>query len=410
MEISQGCINSMYLLQKMIYPPTRVVISSSQVKEIVSPDFFRKKSRARKIWKINKRLMCCIAMLSYFQIISLFRQWKKGNNAQHLCVNTLVLSLMIVQVVASDTLSKSAEELSYLATHSKILAGFRSAGYPSLKRIPNWKDLMVIYEVSGVFITFTTLVPSALPLFIYHHPLKIVTKFLLDLAFKLGFQHAYLEIILDTVSGAIYGVVGFHGGGCFLFLLLGSTVFTETLVKASFQLFDKRKLSKFSVQKIFHINVIVSRTSYGQVYKIYRCMQILIRVANQAVSQYFQTLMVIGILGSACSGYTCIKLYSELPFTIYILVTIYLPLCVLLDIVLFILAAIPYENTFKFKSYWTRELRGKFDRTQIRSCPLLCYSFGFVEQCRRTSALSVLDLIINGVASLTLLRPTYLLT
>lgn len=46
-------------------------------------------------------------------------------------------------------------------------------------------------------------------------------------------------------------------------------------------------------------------------------MEILIRTGNQAVADFLQTLVGMGVVLAACSGYIGIKLYDQLPFVIY---------------------------------------------------------------------------------------------
>lgn len=68
------------------------------------------------------------------------------------------------------------------------------------------------------------------------------------------------------------------------------------------------------------------------------------------------------------------------------------------------LAAVPETYASKFKQMYKLDLVKRLDRIRLRACPSMGYCFGFIHNCKRGTALSITDVTVNLVATLTLLK------
>lgn len=193
----------------------------------------------------------------------------------------------------------------------------------------------------------------------------------------------------DFVWGV--GTLGFLGGASGIFLFMTIICFIEAMDVVSLMLLRRYK----------HCNQV---TSFSTSFKLYSKIQILIRVGNQFISIFIQTLIVMGVLLAACTGYVFVKLDGYLPTCLYLIMIPLFPIAIITDFLFFTMFSVPSENAMKFRQYWKGKLTKKLERLQLLSCAPIGYSFGFVDNCQRKSALSELDVEVNGVACLSLIQ------
>lgn len=135
---------------------------------------------------------------------------------------------------------------------------------------------------------------------------------------------------------------------------------------------------------------------------LYCCLRILTMAGNASCSNFVQTLITTGIIFSTCGGYTCIKLYGIMPPAFYFSASLVFPIVILIVFVMITLGSIHEENAITFRQAWRLYLFRKIDRKRLACCYHIGYSFGIVDKCKRKTALSITDVVINQVASLAL--------
>lgn len=363
MEISQACFRIAIHLQEVIIPPVQVT-NISPVKLSVVSSFFKEESRPRKIWRRIKLVLLLIIVFSLYRIATLFRHWEEGNNAQQMCVYTTVATTGKFARVAFDTIEFNGEELAFALGQSMKLVNFHPWSSP-WSRIPGTTEA-VAYVFCFTFGTIFILCAFCLPVVDYH-PVQLVTEWFLN---YVPFSRFYpkLQIIVDVFSSLSYGVAAIHGTFVCLFLFFGVVIFAEAIQVASFGLIPGSKFKRSIIGSDMICNRVYSTSDFSQQLKLYRCIQILIRAGNQVVADFLQAVLLTGVILATCSGYVGIKLYDSFPTSVYIFGSLILPVCVILDLVLFTLAAIPSENVSRFMQIWKRHLTTKFDRLQLMSC------------------------------------------
>lgn len=374
MEITQGCVNVQLLVQHIVRPSVRVVTTNKTVK--LQEWNWRGHS---VVHSFGKFLQILSATYAAFRIMALFRHWKEGNNVEQLCLTTLQFALANMPLGASSILEDKSNDYCFVITECLKLTKFQWLGYPSAKRHLSFLESAVYLFSSG---TFTTPVLYQITVFVIdHHPLKLAAQWL-----HLP-KTALSDILIAIFSSVVYDCASVHGTGSFFYVLLGMVSFIEVMHTVSFQLLDRHNVLCFTSKL-----------------RLYRIMYILIQTGNGIADRFLQRLVVMGILAASCSGYVIIKLYGELSIMIYLIISAIFPMIMLATFAMVTLAAIPESNAAKFKQLWKWELMKRSDLIRLRSCPPMGYCFGFVHNCKRGTALSIADVTVNLVATLTLLR------
>lgn len=80
-----------------------------------------------------------------------------------------------------------------------------------------------------------------------------------------------------------------------------------------------------------------------------------------------------------------------------------LPVVIVTIVELCTLTSIPAEDAAGFRRRWRWKLTRKVDRMWLSSCPPVGYAFGFVTECRKFTAFTIADVIVNSVTTLALL-------
>lgn len=108
-----------------------------------------------------------------------------------------------------------------------------------------------------------------------------------------------------------------------------------------------------------------NRISLVERLPISRMNQILLRTSNQCIGDFTQTLISMGVLIEACSGYGCVKLRTHLPFIVYAGCSLTFPFVLIVNLVLIALASVPHENGVVFQLFWERRIVNKESRLQL---------------------------------------------
>lgn len=396
MEITQGCVHFQLLVQQICKPPARLIVVQNQL--LVTDSFYPSaKSRGRKLWSLCKTLLTYNIIFLMLRILSLFRHWKKGNNVEQLCVCTLILGLTFIVMSSLKTLKQRGYDLICGEVRGLKLAGFKLNHHSLRGRLGSFKETLVYVVVGGFFSGFIMCSLFA-SFYLDYLPVKLTGKFLVDQVspkIRISFPF-FCDILLSLISCIYYSIEVVHAGGNFFFLLLCLMAFCESLNNLTLQLFQQIPVSSRISED--------TSDSFVNCLGVYRIIQILIRAMCEAVADFIQPLIVMGVLSAACSGYVCIKLVDHMPLMLYVPASLLLPLCLTINFVLIALAAVPNKSGTRFKLFWKWRLTRKENRLQLLSCPPIGYSFGFVQTFRMKTALSIADVIFNLMASLTLLR------
>lgn len=383
--LTRGCVSAQRLLQQIIVLPIQVCAAEMELKVVKS--FVDSKSHARLVWKLTKHFVTFLTITALFHISTIFKHWKEGNNAEQICIYTIIFCLTRIGIVAFDTLEASRFEFASSITQTYRLSKFAKTG--GKRKVLNKLIEIFIVQVSATSLIVTTFMFAGIPWFVDYHPIYLIIKWI----WGLHALNSSFALILRIASIIVYAGVAMQGGGVVVYLLLITVSFTEAMFKASFNMLEVK-------QQTVHF------IAFSRNLKLYRCVQILINYGSQIVADFLQTLLMMGILLAACSGYTFIKLANAIPLTLYLLVSFFFPLCISVDLLLFAFAAAPAENAIKFKRMWGVKLVRKMDRLQLRSCPGISYAFGFIRNCQKKTALAVIDVEVNSAASLSLIRIT----
>lgn len=163
---------------------------------------------------------------------------------------------------------------------------------------------------------------------------------------------------------------------------------------------------KFKRRRELHVAIMMYEcfNSFTEYRDRYQMIRILTRVGSQAVASFLHVLTTMGMLTAAFSGYACIKLFHQLPLTLYILISMFLPCTIIIIFTLVPLAAVPGKYSDIFTHFWKGKVVKDVEKRRLLACPHMRYSYGFITNVTMSTALSLTDVIVNFLASLVLLR------
>lgn len=444
MEIVQGCVNVLLFLQSRVHPPIRYIPWSTGITLEVERSFFNgNKYWPRRFWNLNKLILWSVLVISIFQVKSLFRHWEVGNNVAQICFYTIIITLINIVLSTYAALEKYAEEFCFAEREVLKLFKYRNTGYPSLSgRKPGIKESLVYISCGGFYLLVMIMAPLV-AFFVSFHPFILVAVFFeaVDL------NSTYEKLILNILSNFIYTFGVFHAAAAWLFLIFSAVTFGYSIQTLSYDLFHKAKLIKMANQKrqipkwrtivnIRRINLgndqliypakwigtselarIKRKPALGQARLVFchssksfleclmlhKMLSILMREGIKVCESFVQILISVGVVFGSCCGFTLIKLYGIIPLGLYVTFSLFIPIFLVVTFTLTYIAAVPYENCFKFKQFWRGKLTSKQDRMRLRSCGMIFYAAGFVTKCERKTALTVSDCALNMTACLVLL-------
>lgn len=400
MEITEATFRLLPFLQKYINPP---VLFNPVTMEMIENTFFEKKSRERILWQISTLDLLFLAVSSVVRIKTLFNRWNEGNNTEQLCVCTALLTFCSFNLMVYRNLAKARKEIAFAFTQALKLIKHKFTGVRRQQKIRNWKGAMIyataITMVSGAMVVFCAY--SVLS----YNPIKLLVGLLaLDMSIT---SHVIFDVMLGVLSGVLYTFTAYHGITCNVFLILVISSFVEVNKVFSYNLFRRRMLhNTFRVRGDYYAGrakPLRESLMFRKSMRCYRCLQILISIGNQALGNFLQMGLILGLVLGSLGGYVAIKLYHEFPFLIYTAISLTLPLYVIVIIVLSTLGSIPSENAAGFRRLWRWKLRKRVDRMWLSSCAPIGFSFGFIEECRRITGFSIINVLVDMIVTMVLL-------
>lgn len=400
MDISQGCVNVLFCIQKVA--PLPLQISPELAELSCRKEFFNKskKFQGMLLWRCSMFTLLSISLLSLFYILQLFRDWWMGNNMEQICMYTLFFAFANLGFAVLRTM-KSPEQLSFAATQSLKVSKFRTKGCPFNRRIPDFKEFLIYIFAGGL--PMVEIMAITFPFFLDYHPVGLLAQLLFTSPLT-----TYVSLLSNIFGSFLYVLMIHLGGGNFMFLFLVTALFGESIQMASYKLWPKESnylqnnsISNTSVSKMRVFSSTVGR--FTECWKMYNILRILVHEGNSVAEVFLQTLLVMGCLLATSSGFVLTMLADRIPLAIYLAAAALLPLVIIAILILVTLAAIPRENANKFRLFWRERLPNKIDARRLRTCPLIGYSFGFIQNCQRCTALSIIDVILNSIASVVLL-------
>lgn len=396
MEITQGCVLLQLQLQKACMPPSRLIVIRSQL-QMRQAFATSTNSRNRKIWNMCSSFLCYNILVYSFQTIVLFRHWNEGSNMEKLCVGALYLGISAITLLGLETMQQRGDDLISCEIECLKLAEFKFHLRSSLGKLGSLKETLVYVVVGGFYLGFEISVLAA-SFYLDYIPVKLTGKFLIDLALPNinTSLSVFWNVFVSLIACAYNTITVVYAGGNTIFLLLGITALCESINNLSLKLFPRMPHSGGTLE--------IKNSSFTKCLEVYRTVQIQIREVCQVTAEFNQNLIVMGVLSAACSGYACIKLSSGLALIVYVPLSLVLPTAVVINFLLIALTSVPNQNGTRFQLFWKRRLTRKENRLQLVSCPPIGYSYGFMETLQMKTALTIADVILNLVASLTLLQ------
>lgn len=400
MGTTQGCINVLLWLQAAVYLPLQISPDGTEIrprKEFLSKN---KYSWALMCWMCLKITFLTFSTLSLFYVKHLYMKWQECNNIQQLCLYTLIFSLTSMGLAAINLMED--QQFSFAGTQSLKVAKFRTAAHPFTKRLPGFHESGIYIFAGGLFLMVALVI--LIPFVLEYHPLGLLTQSVLTSPCP-----TYAKMLSNLLGSLLYACMFLHGGGSWMFVFCVIASFGESVQVVSRRLcMDKAWWAQehdrhdASVTKLckFHSTV----RDFTECWRLYNNIRILVHAGNQAVEIFLQALLIMGCLLAIGSGFAIIMLFDRIPFTFYLSAMVLLPLVIAGIFILVALASTPRENGNKFRHFWSAKLVMRIDFARLRACPPIGYSFGFIRNCKRCTALSIIDVIVNSIASVTLLK------
>lgn len=152
---------------------------------------------------------------------------------------------------------------------------------------------------------------------------------------------------------------------------------------------------------------VLSCPKFNRCLHLFRVVTIMIHIGNKIVSEFLVILIGMGIASATASGYLTIKFYNKLPLFIFLGSALILPLNLFLNFFLVYFASAPNTNGKRFKQFWKRDGGSqKIVMLQLESCPSIGYNVGLIRNATNQTALSITDIIFNGLATAVLMKAT----
>ncbi|CAL8132292.1 unnamed protein product [Orchesella dallaii] len=343
----------------------------------------------------TKSFMGFAIILILWRIHALNKSWEKHEDLEQLGMVVAMLAIMVCVYSMFQMMDTHKKAFVYLMSQILKCQEFEShenlrrrTQAESHRRIKLLFEDILVYELSIVFVTAYPLLLSILPLMRNYEP--IVT--LLSILFTEDGTKVCLTIkIFSSVS---YLLAAMHAAPVFLSLLLAAVVVGEATLRMSYQL-----------QLIVNRRVeSISKVRFRQLIRQYRILQLLIAAVREISRDFLFIVAVCAVTEASCFGYISILCYNQLPFIFYIASAFLTMAIFIVGCILITLASTPYRNCAYFKLGYTRNiLLSKKERYELRACPDIGFSFGFVSIAKEKLAIELLNIVLNNIASIALL-------
>lgn len=433
MAITEGCVNVASLIQGALQPP--LLIDESSLQFYLNPAFYEETrpvffSIQKFIFFSVLSTICTCIVIFIGRVSYLVHYWSQNPDLEQVGFYVLMLAIAVLGVAGFEFYISNPYRICYMLNQRfKLLRTFRK-GWPKLSRKPETFEV-AIYGLVLIFPVFS-LVFGAVPIIRDYDPVHLVLKqiwLLLPLKFKI--DKFLLHWLFKITSSIVLTVLTFYGTLIVIHIFMIILMFLEGMQTLSGKLFEsssentfhrvvnqhvfnfetpkarkwllKRAASKVTSVKTNRMTV-STKPDYRRSLRLFQILFILIRIGNKVMFNFVSVLVFIGIMAASWSGYVMVKLFSKLPLVVYMACSLVLPLAIIVDFFLVSVAAIQNKNGIKFLKYWKRFLTKNDQKMQLRACPEIGYEVGPIRNCKRKTALTIADNILNVTATLVVLK------
>jgi len=170
-------------------------------------------------------------------------------------------------------------------------------------------------------------------------------------------------------------------------------LFADAVHTFSFKILEAKNRNS----QIFH-------ASFSKYLKLYRILQIWLHIASRLSEQFTGLLVGLGVVLTAICGCGAIKLYGEVPLIIYFACCLIVVLSETINFGFIKLASTPNKNEVLFKTYWKYWVKSRMARMQLRSCPPIGISVGFVRHIKAHTSFTIADSTLNMTVTFALVN------
>ncbi|CAL8146376.1 unnamed protein product [Orchesella dallaii] len=420
MEFSEAAIDLLLLLQRVIEPPLIIELPNHQ-KLISNPNHTK---YHKVIWKTA---MLANMFLSAFACIEIAKinlsvklpsseQEVSGYSGEAVCVYIVYLTVNLGCIATHFTLNNYTSDLIFVATQSlKFINERKLRSQPAISKIQHFMPKLIVYSIPTAFVIIigihflvSYLRPyDPLQAHASSKDLQAITKFLLQFGGSLVFG----------VPAAI-GLLG-----CFQ-ILMGMIAFTEVSVYGCGLMYDGGPVIHAVRQYNFQRNIlsrfkesfeaiplrVIRKRRRSNVFKFNKCFsihhqfQIIIDVTNSLSYVIITALLLFGSGIYITCFYVLVKFSQRLALIMCLAAGTYIMLYEFMVVLILWLAAVPYEKSRAFRSFWKNILDTNLESRQLRSCMLLAYSAGPIRKVKPCTILVINDILMNATASLIQVR------
>lgn len=467
MGLTEGCLNVLFFIQSYICPPVQLDKYTLEMRETpehilknhkISWDNFRQATKI--LWLIVKWNINLLVCFSIWRNLWLLSFWKQHKDLEQLGYYMLLFAITAIARESYIALETYSAEVCFILTQrfklvpavplgkydtikyllifpfgnyfpTTHISKLNLSGWPSMRRKPKIElQELLVYGLACAGIAFPFIF-GAIPIFRHYDPYQLIAQKLISFNGGLAINKYTLKVF----SSVICTITAFYGGFVVFFLLFLILIFVEAIQKLSHNLYDRRLKPiipttdsknevKYEVNKLkLSVNKeerkamnslvkpkmrlvmkIATKFQFSYCLRLFRVLDILTRIGNSVISKFLCVLVGMGVLAATWGGFVMLMCYSKFPLILYLSCSLILPIAITINFLLITLGAIPNRNGKNFKQFWKRYLQQKLDLLQLDSCPTIGYSFGPIRKVQEKTALYITDTILNGTATICLMR------
>lgn len=137
---------------------------------------------------------------------------------------------------------------------------------------------------------------------------------------------------------------------------------------------------------------------------MHKQVQIFVMIVDQFGYLFVAALEGMGIVSTSTNGFIVVAMYcnENFPTVIYMSACVLFSMGLFLNFLLITLAAIPNLYGKRFKCYWSRRMKSRLSRMQIKACPSMGFSIVVILKVKRHTALTIADTELNFTATMVL--------
>ncbi|CAL8129320.1 unnamed protein product [Orchesella dallaii] len=263
----------------------------------------------------------------------------------------------------------------------------------SLNREKSFKEKFV-YVLAFLFAAFPILT-FCLPYQLDFDPLQLVFRSVI----KAKETPNFIRILIKVTASIIYGMTTFYGAGIVLSVILFAIIDMEGIAQHSSMM--NITLPRAAARWRFQRNGANFRFRHRLLR--YQVTRIWIRNANTIMGTFMAILVATGTFLHVTCSYVAIKLYYSFPLLSYLACPFIVGVCLLIDVIYFMLATVANRNGTKFVGFWRYFLFHKEDRRRLRACRRIGYSIGPMKCVNQRTAFIELECKLSWTASASLI-------